>query len=184
MLIWDLRHTAQLAGLLAQVPDFPCRQSVNDVLSRIVPDLESRLPRRRQQVVHNDLNARNILVDPDQVARVTGVIDFGDLTDTALIADVAVAAADLLPEDCAADVDARAAIRDIAIAYHEVMPLLADELALLGTLVAARLMANLVVPAWHVSKNPGGGHFVAPAPDFVRARLEIARGLLREEMRL
>jgi hydroxylysine kinase len=184
MLIWDVRHAAQLAGLLAQVEDFPCRESLGEVLSLIVPELESRLPRLRQQVVHNDLNTRNVLVDPDEETCVTGVIDFGDLTHTALIADVAVAAADLMPEDCAGDVGARAAIRDIAIAYHEVMPLLEDELAALGTLVAARLVANLVVPAWHVGKNPGGRHFVAPAADLVRARLEIARGLLLEEMRL
>jgi Ser/Thr protein kinase RdoA (MazF antagonist) len=185
LLIWDVRHAAQLADLLAQVPDFPCRESANEVLSRIVPDLESRLPRLRQQVVHNDLNPRNILVDPDEQACVTGVIDFGDLIHTALIADVAVAAADLMPEECEADVRcARAAIRDIAIAYHEMMPLLEDELAVLGTLVAARLVANVVVPAWHVRKNPDGGHFVTPAVDFVRARLEIARGLLLEEMRL
>ena len=174
MLIWDVRHAAQLAGLLAQVPDFPCRQGVNEVLARVAPELESRLPRLRQQVVHNDLNSRNVLVDPDDEACVTGVIDFGDLTHTALIADVAVAAADLMPEDCGADVRyAYAAIRDIAVAYHETLPLLAEELALLGTLVAARLVANLVVPAWHVRQHPGGGHFVAPAADFVGARLRL-----------
>ena len=150
-----------------------------------MPALESRLPRLRRQVVHNDLNPRNVLVDPGEEACVTGVIDFGDLTHTALIADVAVAAADLMPEECAADVRcARAAIRDIAIAYHEMMPLLEDELAVLGTLVAARLVANVVVPSWHVRRNPGGGHFSAPEADFVRARLEIARGLLLEEIRL
>jgi Ser/Thr protein kinase RdoA (MazF antagonist) len=185
MLIWDVRHAAQLTRLLAEVPDFPCRQSADEVLARVVPDLETLLPRLRQQVVHNDLNPRNILVDPTDEACVTGVIDFGDLSHTALIADVAVAAADLMPEDCAADVRyARASIRDIAIAYHESVPLLEEELAVLGTLVAARLVANLVVPAWHVRKNPGGGHFVALEADFVRARLEIARGLLLEDISL
>ena len=182
-LIWDVRHAAQIARLLAEIPDFPCRERADALLARVVPALESRLPRLRQQVVHNDLNPRNILVDPADEASVTGIIDFGDIAHTALIADVAVAAADLLPEDCADLPYAAASIRDIAIAYHESVPLLEEEFAMLGLLVTARLLANLVVPAWHLHRNPGGGHYAALETDFVRARLGIARRLLHEDFR-
>ena len=51
------------------------------------------MPRLRAQVVHNDLAPTNVLVD-DRLA-VTGIIDFGDLTRTALICDLAIAAADV-----------------------------------------------------------------------------------------
>ena len=38
--------------------------------------------------MHNDLNPLNILVDPADPELVTGIIDFGDVIHTALIADV------------------------------------------------------------------------------------------------
>lgn len=183
-IIWDVRHAAHVRALLAQLPDRPYREVADDVLGRVAARIESRSPRLRQQVVHNDLNPRNILVDPADEARVTGIIDFGDMTYTALIADVAVTAAELLPEDCTAGENARESIRDVAVAYHEGLSLLEEELSMLGPLVAARLVMNVVVPAWHMHRNPAGDHYAALHPDFIRARLEIARELLFEEIRL
>ena len=182
VIVWDVRHAVQVRRLLEQLPHLPCRQAAADLLERIVPIVESQLPCLRQQVVHNDLNPLNILVDPADEERVTGIIDFGDVTHTALIADVAVTAAELIPEDCIAKTGrAPAAVLDIATAYHEKLPLLQEELVVLGSLVAARLVANVVVHEWHRHHNPSGGHYAALAPDFIRARLEIAGELLLEE---
>jgi hydroxylysine kinase len=184
-IVWDVRHAAQVQRLLEQVPHLPCRQAAADLLRRIVPVAESQLPSLRQQVVHNDLNPLNILVDPADEGRVTGIIDFGDVTHTALIADVAVTAAELIPEDCTAKTGhARAAVLDIAGAYHGRLPLLPRELLVLGPLVAARLIAGVVVHEWHVHHNPRGDHFAALDPDFIRARLAIAEELLLEEFNL
>jgi hydroxylysine kinase len=184
-LIWDLRQVSQVARLLDEVPEFPFPHAASDLLQRLVPTIDARLPRLRQQVVHNDLNPLNILVEPADEARVAGVIDFGDLTHSALVADVAVTAAEHIPEDCAAGSGgARESIRDVARGYHEITPLLPQELALLGTLVAARLVTIMVVHQWHLHHNPRGGHYTAFDPQFIRARLEIAAELLLEEIRL
>ena len=184
-IVWDLSHLAQVSPLLGQVPHFPCHRAAADLLRRIVPSVESQVPRLRQQVVHNDLNPFNVLVDPADEDHVTGIIDFGDLVHTALISDVAVTAAELLPDDCAAKTGgARASILDVAIAYHESVPLLQQELAMLGPLVAARLVTNLVVQEWHLHHNPAGGHYTALDSDFIRARLGIAEELLLEEFNL
>ncbi len=184
-IVWDVRHAAQVRRLLEQLPHLPCRQAAADLLRRIVPIVESQLPCLRQQLVHNDLNPLNILVDPADDGRVTGIIDFGDVTHTALIADVAVTAAELIPEDCTAQTGrARAAVLDIATAYHERLPLLPQELVVLGPLVAARLVANVVVHEWHIHHNPSGGHYAALDPNFIRARLDIAEELLLEEFNL
>ncbi len=184
-IVWDVRHTAEVQRLLEQIPHFPCRQAAADLLRRVVPAVESQLPRLRQQVVHNDLNPLNVLVDPADEGRVTGIIDFGDITHTALIADVAVTAAELIPEDCMPQSGgARASVLDVAIAYHEGLPLLQQELVMLGPLVAARLVANLVVHEWHLHHNPSGGHYAALKPDFIGARLQIAEELLLEEFSL
>ena len=184
-IVWDVRHAGELRRLLAEQPDFPHRPAAAELLERIVPRIESRLPRLRHQVVHNDINPLNVLVDPGDEAHVCGVIDFGDLTHTALIADAAVAAAEQIPPDCGDDARlAGAAVLDLAAAYHEIAPLEEAELALLGTLTAARLAANLVVHEWHVHHNPGGGHYAPLAPPFIRDRLAIARQLSLEEFRL
>jgi Ser/Thr protein kinase RdoA (MazF antagonist) len=170
--------------LLEELPRFPYQQAAHELLERLAPRIEAQLPHLRHQVVHNDLNPLNILVDPADEDRVTGVFDFGDMTHTALIADVAVCAAELIPMDCADPVKARKSVLDVTSAYHECAPLLQTELALLGALVAARLLMTLVIHEWHVQRNPASGHFEALDEDFMRARLHIADRLLLEEMRL
>ena len=184
-IVWDVRHARQVRRLLEEVPGFPHRRLAAELLERIVPRIESRLPALRQQVVHDDINPLNVLVDPGDEARVSGIIDFGDLTLTALIADVAVTAAEQIPEDCGDDAGAaRAAVLDVASAYHESVPLEGQELAILGTLTAGRLAANLVVHEWHRYHNSAGGHYAPLAPDFIRSRLAIARDLSLEGITL
>ncbi len=176
--VWDVRHAGHLAGLLAEVPGFPCRPEAIGVLERIVPRIGANLPRLRQQVVHNDLNPRNVLVAPG--GEISGIIDFGDMTHTALIADVAITCAELMPEGCAAGAEALASVREVAHAYHESVPLLPRELDMLGTLVAARLVANTVVHEWHLHHNPAGDHYQPLAASFIRERLQIAAQLSHE----
>jgi hydroxylysine kinase len=178
--VWDVRHAAYLVRLLGQLPDFPYRADTMAVLGRIVPRIESGFPRLRQQIVHNDLNPLNLLVSG--AGEVTGIIDFGDMTHTAVIADVAVTAAEHLPKDCRAGGGAAAeSVRDIVNAYHESMPLLPAERPILGTLVAARLVANLVVHEWHLHHNPAGEHYRPLDADFIRERVQIAAELMLEE---
>jgi hydroxylysine kinase len=174
--VWDVRHAGRLAGLLREVPGFPCTREALTLLERIVPRIEAQFPHLRQQVVHNDLNPRNILATP--AGELSGIIDFGDMTRTAIIADVAVTAAEHIPEDCTAGGAAAAqSVRDVAEGYHESLPLAPAELDVLGTLVAARLTANLVVHEWHLHRNPTGEHYRPLAAEFMRERLRIAAEL-------
>ena len=183
-IVWDVRHTGHMRRLLEDMPRFPFRPAAAQLLGRLAPRIDSELPRLRQQIVHNDLNPLNILVDPDDEDRVSGVIDFGDMTRTAVIADVAVCAAELIPPECVDPARARESVVDVASAYHAGVPLLPAELALLGALVAARILMTLVIHEWHLQRNPESGHFSPLPEDFMRARLHIAAGLLNEEMRL
>ena len=53
-----------------------------------------RLAALRAQVIHNDYHLYNVLVAPDDQARiVTGIIDFGDMVHAPLVGEVATAAA-------------------------------------------------------------------------------------------
>ena len=183
-IVWDVRHTGHMRGLLEELPRFPYPAAARALLDRLVPRIESQLPPLRHQLVHGDLNPLNILVDPADEAHVTGVIDFGDMTHAALIADVAVCAAELIPPDCTDAREANQAIRDVASAYHASVPLLRPEVALLGTLVAARLLMTVVIHEWHVQRNPDSGHFKPLDEGFMRTRLHIAERALLEEIRL
>src|SRR5215467_7022692 len=182
-IVWDIRHTGHMSRLLEDLPRFPFRPAAQALLERIVPPIESQLPPLRHQVVYNDLNPLNILVDPADEDRVTGVIDFGDMTRTALIADVAVMAAELIPPPCTDPGEARECVRDVVGAYHERVALLPAELSLLGALVAARLLMMVVIHEWHVQRNPASGHFKPLEEDFMSTRLRIADRLLTEEIR-
>src|SRR5256885_11683247 len=53
-----------------------------------------RRPPRSTLFPYTTLFRSNLLVDPDDEAVIVGVIDFGDVVHTALIADVAIVAAD------------------------------------------------------------------------------------------
>jgi hydroxylysine kinase len=108
------------------------------------------------------------------------VIDFGDVVHTALIADVAIVAADQITDGT----PARDSIADIVMAYHEVTPLLPPELVLLNPLIAARILSDILVASWHRHRNPGGTHYSDLDPAFVRARVQLAADLLSTEMPL
>lgn len=183
-IVWDVRHTGHMRRVLQELPRFPYQSTARELLESLVPRIESQLPHLRHQMVHNDLNPLNILVDPTDEERVTGVIDFGDMTHTALIADVAVCAAELIPPDCLDSREAHESILDVTSAYHACIRLLQPELALLGALVAARLLMTVVIHEWHVQRNPASGHFKPLDGDFMRTRLHIANRSLLEEIRL
>jgi hydroxylysine kinase len=182
-IVWDVRHTGHMRHLLTDMPAFPYRRPSETLLERLVPRIDAQVPGLRHQILHNDLNPLNILVEPADEDRVAGVIDFGDMTRAAVIADVAVAAAELIPPDCT-EAAAREAVREVAIAYHACVPLEERELALLGVLAAARVLMTVVIHEWHVHHNPASDHYAPLRDDTMRARLAIADALAREEIQL
>jgi len=161
-------------GLLEDLPELTEREHVMSLLERVAMVADGGWPRLRQQVIHNDLNDMNLLVDPHDEAVIVGVIDFGDLVHTALVADIAIVAADQL----AAGESVRDSIAAVVMGYHETLPLLPSELDLLNPLIAGRVLTDVVIPAWHRRRNPGGTHYSDLLPETVRARVDLAAELL------
>jgi 4-aminobutyrate aminotransferase-like enzyme len=114
------------------------------VLDRFDAHVAPVLGGLRAQVVHNDMGRTNVLVD--EHGAVSGIIDFGDMTHTALVCDLAVAMAEVLNGRANA---LRAAPAMIA-GYRSVTPLEPDEAAVLADLVAARLAITAVILSKHV----------------------------------
>jgi hydroxylysine kinase len=173
-LVWDLRRLPELQGLLQEIPGLLEAQFIRGFLAEFAAQTSPRLERLRTQFVHNDFNARNVIVDPADESRVVGVIDFGDAVHTALVADVAVGAIGQL----AAPETADESISDFVRAYCEVEPLSSEELAILPRLIAGRSVQNVVMTSWHRARNPGDTHFDGFDSTYFAWRVALARRLV------
>ena len=119
------------------------RELVAAALDRYEQVVAPVWPSLRAQFVHTDLCASNVLVDDD--GQVTGIIDFGDASWSALVVDL-VAVLETVVEGREGDEFFRAA-RLAIDGYEKVTPLEPGERAILGELLAARMCAAIVVPA-------------------------------------
>jgi hydroxylysine kinase len=172
-LLWDMRNFGQMQILLSALPDFPFRSDIADIQMMLEDMILPVFPSLRHQVVHNDLNKRNVLVDADDETKVSGVIDFEDMVYTALIADVAIAA----DAQITAAVTAETEVREFLAAYRQSAELFSHELTIVNWLIAARIVMDMVTPAWYRLQNPDTVHYAPIDAPQVRNRLEIVRAL-------
>lgn len=147
---WDLRHAGRLRAVLDVVPEGGQRDRLAGVLDAFEARIVPALPDLPHQVVHNDLGGDNILVDPDDSNRITGVIDFGDMVRTARMFDVAIAAAYQLGLDADPLGPALAFLRG----YASVAKLSEAEVALLPTAIRTRMALRLLIPEWRARRFP------------------------------
>lgn len=149
---WDIRRLPAVRDWASALDD-ERRAAVLDVMSRHEERVAPALRGLRFQVIHNDMSRENVLVDDQH--RVTGITDFGDMTHTALVCDLAVALADVLD----GRKDSIALAEPMISGYSSVTPLEAAEAELLADLVAGRCAAALAIQAWRTRSHP-----TAPQP--------------------
>ena len=153
-LLWDLAQLPQLRSLLG--PPLAGKQGlVGEQLSRLAVGLPPRLAAQRAQLAHNDFSPDNTLISAD-ASRVCGIIDFGDVTVTALVNDVAIAATYQLGDEA----DLLAPALDLIAGYHATTPLTAGELDLLPDLILARIVARIVISEWRAERFPENSQYV------------------------
>ena len=155
-LLWDLKNVKTLRRLLERVNDGSlralCTRRLDVFETRVLPEFEGL----RWQVIHNDLNPDNVLVDPEETASVTGVIDFGDLVCSPLVVDVAVAAAYLLRDD----EDALKDVRAFVAGYCGIEPLEPAEVDVLFDLVLLRLTMTILITHWRATRYPENRDYI------------------------
>jgi 4-aminobutyrate aminotransferase-like enzyme/Ser/Thr protein kinase RdoA (MazF antagonist) len=182
---WRLSDAGWIAGHLAGLP--PARQ---DRVAQVLAEwdaLRPALDNRPVQAIHNDLNDWNVMIRQGVGApsRVTGLIDFGDMTRGPVICDLAILAAyAMLDRD-----DAEQALAAVVAGYHETHPLTGADLALLWPLVRMRLAVSVVNstvesqgnddPYVTISQGPAWRLLERPDLDPARllARVRLACGL-------
>jgi Ser/Thr protein kinase RdoA (MazF antagonist) len=141
-LLWDLRRTAELRPLTANITDL----SVRDRVATVIDDFEKRIPPAvgalRSQVIHADANPGNILLADEGI----GFIDFGDIMKAPLAFDVAIAASYLRVFDA----EPLRFIVPFVENYHSITPLDSLEADLLFDLVRARLAMTVTLLYWRL----------------------------------
>lgn len=138
---WDVRRLPALRPWLDAVHR-ERRPAVERVLDRFEQRVAPELRSLRAQVVHNDLARTNVLVD--DAGTICGVTDFGDMTHTSLVCDLAVAAADVLQGHPGGW---QQAVHLVA-GYDQVTALEPAERTLVADLMAARCAASVLITAW------------------------------------
>ncbi len=154
ILLWDVQHALRLRPLAARISDPGRRALVGRVLDHFEKRVEPRLPLLRSQVIHGDLSLDNTTLDSGR--RVTGILDFGDMSHTALACDISSAWASLVWGRRGEELyRAAAALLD---GYRAVTPLEPDELAVLADLFAARAAAAASISAVRVARHPDNAY--------------------------
>jgi Ser/Thr protein kinase RdoA (MazF antagonist) len=175
-LLWDIQHAAELRPLIGTVPS-----GQRDIVERFLDGFATHavpvLAQLPTQPLHNDLNPHNIVVDSADPARVSGVIDFGDMTATARINDLAIAAAYQVTDSD----DPLAPACDLIAAYHAVAPLQARERDILFDLIATRMVMTIVISNIRAARYPENSAYILRNNKQASARLARIATLTREQ---
>jgi len=179
-----------VAPRLASIPAGALRRDlVARVAERAAAGAVPRAQGLRASTVHQDGNDHNLLVAVDAALRprVTGLIDFGDATRTATVAEPAIAAAYVALDKR----DPLTAIADVVAGYHAAHPLDDGEVDVLFDLALLRLATSVAISSaraadggaseYHlVSQRPAWDALERLAdvdPAYATARLRAACGM-------
>ena len=139
---WDLTRPEWTRSLLGDVADPTRRALAERHLDRFEREVRPALDQLRRGVIHNDANDWNVIVAPGHPYQrdVAGLVDFGDLLETAVVAELAIGCAYAMQ----GKPDPLGAAVDVVAGYHAAHPLSALELALLFPLICTRLAVSVI----------------------------------------
>src|SRR5262249_38678234 len=185
----DLQRADWIRDSVLSILSYTRRDLVQRFIRQFDQLAQPRLSRLRRSVIHNDANDYNVLVSCDQTgaARVAGIIDFGDLVESYMIGELAVALAYAMLDKS----DPLGAARHIVAGYHREFPITEVELEVLYSLVCIRLCVRVVNSAIEAKNEPDNEYLciserpawdlleklTAINPDFAHYGLRDACGL-------
>jgi Ser/Thr protein kinase RdoA (MazF antagonist) len=176
---WDIKQAGRLHPMLETVEEPALKARLTSLLARFEAEIGPRLPHLRAQTVHNDFNPHNIVVDGPRAARVTGVIDFGDMVTTPIACDLAIACSYQL----AGGQEPLRPVEDMVAGYASLVPLEAEELALLPDLIRLRHATTLAITSWRARKYPENAAYILRNAAASRRGLDILDSLDATETR-
>lgn len=171
--VWDLRRAGSLRKYLAHIDGVARRSRVEHFLDHYERDVAPQLGALRTGVIHNDANDYNLLVQgAGYDARISGIIDFGDVLHTHTVIELAIGATYAM----LGKRDPLRAAAHMVRGYHGANPLQAAELAVLYDLIVARLCSSVLVSAFRSTIEPDNAYLQiseAPAWDLLETLSDI-----------
>jgi 4-aminobutyrate aminotransferase-like enzyme/Ser/Thr protein kinase RdoA (MazF antagonist) len=149
MMLWDVQHALKSRAMLDDVRDARQRRLATWVLDEFERTVTPVWPRLRAQVVHTDLSVDNTLTDDGGF--ITGIVDFGDMSHTALMTELA-SVLDSLGVGREGDELFRLA-RLVLDGFQRRTELEDVELELLGVMWAARSAVTIAISSWRVAQG-------------------------------
>jgi Ser/Thr protein kinase RdoA (MazF antagonist) len=137
------------------------------VLDRLEHESLDKLRALPAQVIHNDGHSGNVLCDPENPEQITGVIDFGDMTERSLVVDLATSLTSVMEDSSDALGDSAA----LVAGFEEFMPLPDAERKLLFDAVLARAILVVELLTFRMQ------HDKALVPVLTEALDDATRGL-------
>lgn len=147
---WHVESRHHVRPMADAITDPEGRALVLAAFDRFETDVAPRWAGLRAQPVHSDLTLDNILLDEDH--HVCGIIDFGDLTHTALVADIAAALASVTSTRTGRDLLSTIAL--FLDGYTAVSPLEPEERAVLADTLNLRNATTLSLSAARRAERP------------------------------
>ena len=149
---WDLARAGWIRDYLKYIGEARKRALVEKFLNLYETEVIPVLPRLRRGVIYGDANDRNVLVSAPwpQPRKVTGVIDFGDMHHSIVVAEPAIAAAYAI----LGEKDTLHAATALVRGYHGTYALEESEIAALYPLIAMRLAVSVVNSAYRKTLIP------------------------------
>jgi 4-aminobutyrate aminotransferase-like enzyme/Ser/Thr protein kinase RdoA (MazF antagonist) len=157
-LAWDLGRTRWIAGELGRFREPDQRRLVQRTLDRFESSVAPRLTGLGRQVVHNDWNDYNVIVSSNRAAvrEAVGVVDFGDMVHSYVVADLAVACAYAMMDKP----DPIGAAAAVVRGFSQAAALSDGELGILYDLICARLAISVTMAARQSAEAPGNDYLL------------------------
>jgi 4-aminobutyrate aminotransferase-like enzyme/Ser/Thr protein kinase RdoA (MazF antagonist) len=149
VMLWDVQHALRARELLGEIRDPHARAAVTRTLDAFEQRASPIWPRLRAQVLHADLTVDNALTDAGGF--ITGIVDFGDMSHTTLVADLA----SVLDSVTAGRPPAQLfrAARLVLDGYERQVPLEDAERETVGIAWAARSAVTIAISSWRVAQG-------------------------------
>jgi ethanolamine-phosphate phospho-lyase len=166
---WDLQYLNLNEPYVEEIQNPSDRKLVKYFMQQYKEIVMPEIPNLRKSIIHNDANDWNVLVQNDKIS---GIIDFGDITYGPMINELAVAITyAMMGKD-----DPIEWACFVTSAYHQKIPLEEQEIDLLYYLIAGRLCISVINSAHSKKMDPANEYISVsekPAWELLKKWLKI-----------
>ncbi|HTU30472.1 MAG TPA: aminotransferase class III-fold pyridoxal phosphate-dependent enzyme [Solirubrobacteraceae bacterium] len=169
VMLWDIQHALRCRSMLDDIRDAHARRLVARTLDDFERHATPIWPSLRAQVLHTDITPDNVLVDDDGF--ISGIIDFGDMSHTALVADIGSVLCALVPGRSSEE---RLRLARLVLdGYEREVPLEDRDRQVAALAWAARSAVTLAISSWRVAQGLEEAAFAERANDECVRDLEL-----------